>query len=228
MDIHQAQALLLLSGGLDSATVLAMLKSQHKFCSALSFDYGQKHNIELQAAKRIARAAGVVEHIVINLDNHSLLGSSLTHSQQTIPHYVGDKAIPNTYVPGRNTLFMSYALSVAEQRNIGNIYMGCSAVDYSGYPDCRPEYFNAWRILTQFANKVGVEGTPIQIHTPLLYLTKGETIIEGHRLGVDYSKTISCYQANKQGEACGYCDSCVLRRQGFKAAGLPDPTLYVT
>ncbi|MHA7841525.1 MAG: 7-cyano-7-deazaguanine synthase QueC [Gammaproteobacteria bacterium] len=226
MTFAQEHALILLSGGLDSATVLAMAKAHNKRCSALSFYYGQKHDIELKAAQRIAQEANVIEHIIITLDNRSLLGSSLTDGEQSIPHHEECSAIPSTYVPGRNTLFMSYALSIAEQRNIDSIYVGCSAVDYSGYPDCRPEYFNAWQTLAQFANKTGVEGKPITIHTPLLYLTKGETIIEGHRLGIDYSKTISCYQANDNGEACGYCDSCVLRRNGFAAANLPDPTRY--
>lgn len=227
MSILQTPALILLSGGLDSATVLAMAKAQNKACYALSFHYGQKHSIELEAAKDIAQAAQIVEHVIITLDSRSLMGSSLTESQQAVPQYTASSTLPSTYVPGRNTLFISYALSIAEQRGIRDIYLGCSAVDYSGYPDCRPEYFDAWRILVQFANKAGIEGAPMQIHAPLLYLSKGETIAEGYRLGVDYSKTISCYQANAQREACGRCDSCVLRREGFKAAGLPDPTLYI-
>lgn len=219
-------ALVLLSGGLDSTTTLAIAKTQHKLCSVLSFDYGQRHGVELQAAKIIASRAGVEEHLIVKIDHHSLSGSSLTDHSQSIPSHKTTSHIPNTYVPGRNTLFISYALSIAEHKGLDAIYLGCSSVDYSGYPDCRPEYFEAWRQLTHFANKQGVEGCPIPIHTPLLYLTKAETIQEGFRLGVDYRPTISCYQANQQGEACGKCDSCYLRQQGFKAAGLPDPTLY--
>lgn len=217
------RAVVLLSGGLDSATCLAWAM-QHYDCQTLSFSYGQRHSSELDAAKRNAAQAGVT-HRVITIDLRSLGGSALTDDSIDVPEDQ-TSGIPVTYVPARNTIFLSYALAVAEVTQSQAIVIGVNAVDYSGYPDCRPEYIDAFAKMAALATKSGVEGEPVQIQTPLLHLSKAQIIQMGHALGVDYSLTVSCYQADSQGHACGRCDSCRLRQQGFADAGLPDPTPY--
>jgi 7-cyano-7-deazaguanine synthase len=217
------RAVVLLSGGLDSATCLAWAM-QHYDCETLSFSYGQRHCSELDAAKRNAAQAGVA-HRVITIDLRSLGGSALTDDSIDVPEDQ-TSGIPVTYVPARNTIFLSYALAVAEVTHSQAIVIGVNAVDYSGYPDCRPEYIDAFAKMAALATKSGVEGEPVQIQTPLLHLSKAQIIQMGHALGVDYSLTVSCYQADGQGHACGRCDSCRLRQQGFADAGLPDPTPY--
>lgn len=219
------RAIVLLSGGLDSVTCLAWAQSQYD-CFALSFSYGQRHSSELEAAKRIAAKAGV-EHRVINIDLRSLGGSALTDDSIDVPEQESE-GIPVTYVPARNTIFLSYALAAAEVTGSTAIVIGVNAVDYSGYPDCRPAYIEAFANMAALATKAGVEGRPLKIETPLLHLSKAEIISLGLKHGVDYSQTISCYQADDQGRACGRCDSCRLRRQGFIDAGVTDPTLYQT
>ncbi|PTY37114.1 7-cyano-7-deazaguanine synthase QueC [Saccharospirillum sp. MSK14-1] len=219
------KAVVLLSGGLDSTTVLAQAKADGYELYALSFDYGQRHDAELDAAKRIAQAMDVVEHKVIPIDLASLGGSALTDHSLEVPTEETD-GIPVTYVPARNTVFLSIALGWAEVLEAQNLFIGVSAVDYSGYPDCRPEYIEAYERLANLATRMGVEGRMITIHTPLINLSKAQTVALGSRLGVDYGLTISCYQANESGEACGQCDSCRLRQKGFAEAGLPDPTRY--
>lgn len=218
-------AVVLVSGGLDSATCLALATSQGYRCYALSFDYGQRSSSELEAARRVVAAADVVEHRVINLDIGALGGSALTDTSIDVPEQLGE-GIPVTYVPARNTVFLSYALAWAEVVEAGAIYIGVNAVDYSGYPDCRPEYIAAFQRVIHLATRTGVEGRQIQLETPLIDLSKAEIIKTGEHLGVDYSLTVSCYQADAEGRACGVCDSCRLRRQGFADAGLPDPTRY--
>lgn len=219
------KAVVLLSGGLDSTTVLAQAKADGYELYALSFDYGQRHDAELDAAKRIAKAMGVVEHKIIPIDLASLGGSALTDHSLEVPTEVTE-GIPVTYVPARNTVFLSIALGWAEVLEAQNIFIGVSAVDYSGYPDCRPEYIEAYERLANLATRMGVEGRTIKIHTPLIDLSKADTVALGTRLGVDYGLTVSCYQANDSGEACGRCDSCRLRQKGFAEAGVPDPTRY--
>lgn len=219
-----SRAVVLLSGGLDSATCLAWALQQYEQCEAISFAYGQRHTSELDAAKRLAEAAGV-PHRIISIDMQSLGGSALTDHSIAVPEEQS-QGIPVTYVPARNTIFLSYALAVAEVTYSQGIVIGVNAVDYSGYPDCRPEYIEAFAQLARLATKAGVEGQPLSIDTPLLWLSKAEIIQLGNSLNVDYSLTVSCYQANAEGEACGKCDSCRLRAQGFADAALPDPTRY--
>ncbi len=219
------KALILLSGGLDSTTCLAFAQSEGYVCHALSFDYGQRHTIELETASKIAASLNVTHHI-IPLPLAQIGGSALTDKQIDVPDYTGDADIPVTYVPARNTIFLSFALAFAEVLNAETIFIGASSIDYSHYPDCRPEYFEAYQNMANLATKSGVNHQPITIKTPLLYLSKAETIQKGHALGVNYAETVSCYQANQKGEACGRCDSCMLRKKGFKDANLPDETRY--
>jgi len=219
------KAVVLVSGGLDSATALAMARAQGYACYALSFDYGQRHRIELQAAARVAAALGAVEHKTICLDLGGIGGSALTDAAIAVPEQ-GGEGIPVTYVPARNTVFLALALGWAEVLAAQDIFIGVNAVDYSGYPDCRPEFIAAFEKTANLATKAGVEGRPFHIHTPLIQLSKADIIRAGLRLGVDYAITVSCYQADEQGRACGRCDSCRLRREGFIAAGTVDPTPY--
>lgn len=219
------RAVVLLSGGLDSTTVLSQAKADGFEVYALSFDYGQRHDSELIAASRIAQHEQVAEHKVVPMNLRSIGGSALTDDTIAVPEAESD-GIPATYVPARNTVFLSIALGWAEVLDADAIYIGVSAVDYSGYPDCRPEYIAAYERMANLATKRGVEGQPVTIRTPLIDLTKAETIQLGMRLGVDYAMTVSCYQANEQGEACGVCDSCRLRKKGFEQAGVTDPTRY--
>ena len=222
-----SRAVVLLSGGLDSATVLAMARQQGYECYALSFDYGQRHRSELAAAARVAQALGAREHRVISLDLTGWGGSALTDSHIAVPTAATPAgAIPVTYVPARNTIFLSLALAWAETLEAPNIFAGMNAVDYSGYPDCRPEYVAAFQAMARLATRAGVEGSPLTIHTPIIRMTKADIVREGTRLGVDYALTVSCYQADADGRACGGCDSCRLRREGFRAAGISDPTAY--
>ena len=222
------KAVILLSGGLDSTTCLAQAIKDQYDCYAISFDYGQKHRAELFAATNICRQFAVKAHETVTLSIGHLGGSSLTDSRLKIADAnTDDEAIPNTYVPARNTTFLSIALGWAEILAAEAIYIGVSAVDYSGYPDCRPEYIAAYQSMANLATKTGVEGRPIRIITPLIHLNKAQTIQMGLELGVDYSQTVSCYQANEHGEACGRCDSCALRIKGFTDAGVSDPTRYV-
>jgi 7-cyano-7-deazaguanine synthase len=219
------KAVVLVSGGLDSATVLAMARAQDFACYALSFDYGQRHRVELQAAARVAAALGAMEHKTISLDLGGIGGSALTDAAIAVPEQ-GGEGIPVTYVPARNTVFLALALGWAEVLAAQDIFIGVNAVDYSGYPDCRPEFIAAFEKTANLATKAGVEGRPFHIHTPLIQLSKADIIRAGLRLGVDYAITVSCYQADVQGRACGRCDSCRLRRAGFIAAGTADPTPY--
>lgn len=250
--LHKSQnAVVLLSGGLDSVTCLYWAKARYASVTAVSFNYGQRHNSELAAAKTIAKTANV-NHRIIDIDIAQLGGSSLTDHSMIVPDGDTDKfpsnnrddsdvnnidnvdnvdnvdnnAIPNTYVPARNTIFLSYALAVAEVNDANHIVIGVSSVDYSGYPDCRPEYIAAFEHMANLATKAGVTGHHLSIQTPLQHLSKAKTIELGLALGVDYGQTISCYQADANGLACGICDSCVLRRQGFAQAGVADPTHY--
>ena len=221
------KAVVLLSGGLDSATTLAIAKDQGYTCYALSLDYGQRHHSELSAARRVASQLGAVEHKTIPLDLRAFGGSALTDADINVPEQATE-GIPVTYVPARNTVFLSLALGWAEVLGAHDIYIGVNAVDYSGYPDCRPEFIEAFNQVANLATKAGVEGHGFTIHSPLIQLSKAEIIQLGTRLGVDYSQTISCYQADEQGRACGRCDSCRLRAAGFEAAGIKDPTIYKT
>ena len=221
------KAVILLSGGLDSATALAVAKQQGLDCYALSFNYGQRHQIELQAAHQIARHLCVVEHKVLRLDLAGITGSALTDPSVPVPTQ-SSQGIPVTYVPARNTVFLALALGWAEGLKAYKIFIGVNAVDYSGYPDCRPEFIAAFEATANLATKVGVEDHPFHIDTPLINLTKGEIIKLGTSLGVDYALTISCYDPDIKGRACGICDSCRLRADGFKQAGLNDPTRYQT
>jgi 7-cyano-7-deazaguanine synthase len=218
-------AVVLLSGGLDSATVLAMARSRGYACYALSVDYGQRHHAELAAAARVAKALGATEHRVINIDLTAFGGSALTDSNIAVPEQEST-GIPLTYVPARNTIMLSLALAWAEVLQAQDIFFGVNAVDYSGYPDCRPEYVAAFERMSNLATKAAVEGHPLSLHAPLLHLSKAAIIQQGIKLGVDYSMTVSCYQADEQGRACGVCDSCRLRRAGFEQAGVPDLTRY--
>ena len=219
------KAVVLLSGGLDSATVLAIAREQGYACYALSFDYGQRHRAELQAAARVAATLGAVEHKTIKLDLAGIGGSALTDTAIAVPEQSSD-GIPVTYVPARNTVFLALALGWAEVLEVQDIFIGVNAVDYSGYPDCRPEFIAAFEKTANLATRAGVEGRSFHIHTPLMQLSKAEIIQDGLRLGVDYSGTVSCYQADEEGRACGRCDSCRLRCEGFAAAGVADPTRY--
>ncbi|SFF32218.1 preQ(0) biosynthesis protein QueC [Fontimonas thermophila] len=220
------KAVVLLSGGLDSATVLAIARAQGFEVFALSVAYGQRHDAELAAAARMAAAFGVRRHQRVSVNLDAFGGSALTDHAIAVPE-APSAGIPVTYVPARNTLFLSLALGWAEVIGARDIFIGVNAVDYSGYPDCRPAFIEAFERLAMVATKAGVEGARLRIHAPLLYMSKAEIIREGVRLGVDYSLTVSCYQADADGRACGRCDACRLRREGFKAAGLADPTRYV-
>lgn len=219
------RAVILLSGGLDSVTALAMAKSQGFDCYTLSFNYGQRHDSELVASAKLSNLYGAIEHKVINIDLRSIGGSALTDDNFAVPEQE-QQGIPITYVPARNTVFLSIALGWAEVLNAQAIYVGVNAVDYSGYPDCRPDFIAAFETLANLATKTGVEGNKLSIHAPLINMSKAEIIIQGTKLGVDYSQTVSCYQADDEGKACGRCDSCRLRRQGFQQAGIEDPTQY--
>ena len=214
-----------MSGGLDSATVLAMAVAEGYDCHTLSFHYGQRHVAELKAAQAIAQASGASDHQVIRFDMSGIGGSALTDSAIAVPEMPTD-GIPVTYVPARNTIFLSFALGYAEVLQAEAIFVGVNAVDYSGYPDCRPDYIEAFQAMANQATKAGVEGHGSKIVAPLLHLTKAEIIRAGSALGVDYSQTVSCYQADERGRACGKCDSCRLRKEGFAQAGLNDPTRY--
>lgn len=219
------RAVVLLSGGLDSATVLAMARQQGYACYALSVDYGQRHHAELAAAQRVATALGAVEHRVVNIDLTGFGGSALTDASIAVPE-IASKGIPLTYVPARNTIMLSLALAWAEVLQAQDIFIGVNAVDYSGYPDCRPEYIESFERMANLATKAAVEGHRLALHAPLLRMSKAEIIRQGTRLGVDYGNTVSCYQADELGRACGLCDSCRLRKAGFDAAGVPDATRY--
>ncbi len=219
-------AVVLLSGGLDSATCLAIARAEGFRCHALSFAYGQRHATELDAASRVAAALGAHEHRVVNIDLAAFGGSALTDPSIAVPEQPTD-GIPLTYVPARNTVFLAYALAWAEVLGAWDIFIGVNAVDYSGYPDCRPEYIAAFEAMARLATRAGVEGHgQLKVRAPLIDLSKAEIVRRGTGLGVDYAQTVSCYQADAQGRACGRCDSCRLRREGFAAAGLPDPTRY--
>jgi len=220
------QAVVLVSGGLDSATVLALAASAGARCHALTFDYGQRHRVELNAAQRVAQALHVVEHRVARLDIGWMGGSALTDSTIPVPN-LPTAGIPVTYVPARNTVFLSIALAWAEVLGAADIYIGANAVDYSGYPDCRPEFIQAFETLANLATKAGVEGRSFHVHAPLMNMSKGEIIRLGTRLGVDYSLTVSCYDPDAAGRACGGCDACRLRARGFADAEIEDPTRYV-
>lgn len=225
--MQKPKAVILNSGGLDSATCLAIATAQGFDCYALSFDYGQKNRSELQAAKNLAQYFKVRDHQIVSLGIGNLGGSALTDAAINVPDYNGNADIPVTYVPARNTVFLSIALGWAEALAAQEIYTGVSFVDYSGYPDCRPDYIKAFQAMANLATKIGVEGNTIRINTPLLYLTKAQTIVKGLTLDVDYSLTVSCYRADEQGRACGSCDSCTLRKKGFAEAEVADPTRYV-
>ncbi len=219
------KAVVLLSGGLDSATVLALARAQGFECYALSVDYGQRHHSELAAARRVAAVHGAKEHRTISIDLTAFGGSALTDSSIAVPEQPGE-GIPLTYVPARNTIMLSLALAWAEVLNAQNVFIGVNAVDYSGYPDCRPVFIEAFEQMANLATKAGVEGRRFRVHAPLQHLTKAEIIQQGLAVGVDYAQTVSCYQADESGRACGVCDSCRLRRAGFAAAGVADPTHY--
>jgi 7-cyano-7-deazaguanine synthase len=220
------RAIILVSGGLDSTTVLAMAQAQGYACYTLSFDYGQRHRAELLAAERVSEALGDVEHKVVTLNLDSIGGSALTDTSIAVPEEATE-GIPITYVPARNTVFLSIALGWAEVLGAYDIFIGVNAVDYSGYPDCRPDYIAAFEAMANLATKAGVEGHKLTIHTPLMDMGKGDIIRAGIELGVDYALTVSCYQATEKGLACGKCDSCRLRHQGFVDAGVSDPTPYL-
>jgi 7-cyano-7-deazaguanine synthase len=218
-------AIVLLSGGMDSATVLAMAREQGLACHALSFRYGQRHGAELQAATRVAKALGAAEHRIVDLDLSLFGGSALTDARIDVPTEPAE-GIPVTYVPARNTVFLSIALAWAEVLPARDIFIGVNAVDYSGYPDCRPAFIEAFQRLANLATRAGVEGEGFVIHAPLQHLSKAEIIRRGHALGVDFAATVSCYMADDAGRACGVCDACRLRAGGFADAGLEDPTRY--
>jgi 7-cyano-7-deazaguanine synthase len=224
--VKKPRAVVLLSGGLDSATVLSMAVEQGFDAYALSVHYGQRHSAELAAAERVARGLGAREHRIMGVDLAGIGGSALTDPAIAVPT-AAVEGIPITYVPARNTLMLSLALSWAEILGAEAIFIGVNAVDYSGYPDCRPEFISAFAEVARLGTRVGVEGSPIRIEAPLVRLSKAEIIREGLRRGVDFSLTVSCYQADETGRACGRCDSCRLRRDGFVSAGVPDPTRYV-
>lgn len=219
------KAVILLSGGLDSSTVLAIAKSQGYDCYCLSLDYHQRHNVELLAAQRVAQALGAVEHKTVQLDLSLFGGSALTDSNIAVPEHE-TQGIPVTYVPARNTIMLSLSLAWAEVLQARDIFIGVNALDYSGYPDCRGEYVNAFQQMANLATKAAVEGETITVHAPLIDMTKADIIRTGHALGVDYGLTVSCYQADDQGAACGVCDSCRFRKAGFAQADVADPTPY--
>ena len=221
-----SKAIVLLSGGLDSTTVLAIAKAHDFECHALSFDYGQKQRSELESAKTIAKQSKVAEHRIMKISLADIGGSALIDDKIDVPKYSKSDEIPVTYVPARNTIFLSFALAWAEVIDCQKIYIGVNALDYSGYPDCRPEFIKAFEDMANLATKQSVEGEKIEIKTPLISMTKAEIIKKGLSLGVDYSQTISCYLANSNGEACGECDACVLRINGFNNANIKDPTFY--
>lgn len=217
---------MLFSSGLDSTTCLAIANKEGFETYALSFDYGQKHRVELDNAKRISKHFNVKEHKIVSLALNSIGGSALTDDNIEVPDYQGTGEIPSTYVPARNTIFLSVALGWAEVLEAYDIFIGANDLDYSGYPDCRPEYFKAFEAMANLATKAGVEGKHFKINAPLLRLTKSQVIQKGIELGVDYGLTISCYRADQEGRACGKCDSCTYRKKGFKEAGVEDPTRY--
>lgn len=219
------KAVILVSGGLDSTTVLSMALDQGYECYTLSFDYGQRHRSELEAGQRVSSNMGVAEHKVVKLDLGTIGGSALTDTAIDVPEHE-TTGIPVTYVPARNTVFLSIALGWAEVLGANDIFLGVNAVDYSGYPDCRPAYIDAFAAMANLATKAAVEGQKLEVHAPLINMTKGEIVQAGLDLGVDYSQTVSCYQASLEGLACGKCDSCRLRQQGFVEAGVKDPTRY--
>ncbi|MCP5243809.1 MAG: 7-cyano-7-deazaguanine synthase QueC [Burkholderiales bacterium] len=224
---NKAKAVVLLSGGLDSATTLAIAKDRQFDCYALSIDYGQRHESELNAAGNVASAIGVADHKIISVDLSAFGGSALTDSSIAVPAAGETTGIPATYVPARNTIMLSLALAWAETLNCCDIFTGVNAVDYSGYPDCRPEFILAFEKMANLATKAAVEGNKLTIHAPLINLPKKDIILTGLALGVDYSLAVSCYQADEAGRACGVCDSCRIRRDGFEAAGVNDVTLYM-
>jgi 7-cyano-7-deazaguanine synthase len=221
------KAVVLLSGGLDSATVLAIARQQGFACHALSIDYGQRHRVELEAAVRVATALGAVEQKTVRIDLAAFGGSALTDDNIAVPVLgVQKDGIPVTYVPARNTIMLSLALAWAEVLEAQDLFFGANAVDYSGYPDCRPDYMRAFERMANLATKAAVEGHRLTLHTPIIALTKAKIIEQGLALGVDYGLTVSCYQADREARACGICDACRLRRAGFESAGVPDPTRY--
>ncbi|MDO5575665.1 MAG: 7-cyano-7-deazaguanine synthase QueC [Fibrobacter sp.] len=225
------KAVILLSGGLDSATCCAFAKKESFDLYAISFSYGQRHTVELEAARRVASFFNVCQHQIISLDKHAFDGSSLTSPDLAVPKnrtIEDENSIPNTYVPARNTIFLSYALGWAEVLGCSDIFIGVNSVDYSGYPDCRPEFISAFEKMANLATKAAVEGTRMKIHTPLISMSKAEIIRAGTSMGIDYSITHSCYDPSPDGLACGNCDSCILRKNGFKSAQIKDPTLYFT
>jgi len=224
MTTPSRKAVVLVSGGMDSAVTLALAREQGFACHALSVDYGQRHHSALAAATRVARMLGAIEHKTVHVDLRSIGGSALT-ADIDVPAE-GGAGIPVTYVPARNTIMLAVALGWAEALGAQDIHCGVNAVDYSGYPDCRPEFIQAFEQLANLATKAGVEGAHLKIHAPLIRLTKADIVREGLRLGVDFAQTVSCYQADAEGRACGACDACRLRAQGFAAAGVPDPTRY--
>lgn len=222
------KAVILLSGGLDSLTCLAIAQSEGYECYALTISYGQRHSSELLSAKHIAETYHVTEHKILTIPIHELGGSALTTEHIAVPDYKDSTDIPVTYVPARNTIFIAFALGYAEVVGASTIIIGASSVDYSHYSDCRPEYYEAFSRLAPLTTKAGVEGRPIKLYTPLLYLSKAETVKRGMALGVDYSASISCYRASPTGHACGTCDSCTFRKKGFREANIADPTIYTT
>lgn len=225
--MNKPKAVVLVSGGLDSATLLAMAVAEGYACHTLAFDYGQRHRAEIVAAERVSQMLGAVEHKVVSLDLRSIGGSALTDQTIDVPTERSE-GIPITYVPARNTVFLSIALGWAEVLAAHDIFIGVNAVDYSGYPDCRPAFINAFQTLANVATKAGVEGQSLSIRAPLITLSKADIIRRGVQLGVDYSLTVSCYQADADGRACGKCDSCYLRSEGFRLAGVIDPTRYAS
>jgi len=225
MAAAEPHAVVLLSGGLDSATALAIAREQGFACHALSVDYGQRHAAELDAARRVARAGGAREHRIMRVDLAGIGGSALTDPAIAVPESPSE-GIPVTYVPARNTIMLALALAWVEVLAARDVFIGVNVLDASGYPDCRPEFIESFGRLAALATRAGVEGRPCRIHTPLIGWTKAEIILEGTRLGVDYGQTVSCYQADAEGRACGRCEACRLRRAGFAAAGIPDPTRY--
>ncbi|MDC0390218.1 7-cyano-7-deazaguanine synthase QueC [Candidatus Thioglobus sp.] len=228
MSNTKKKAVILLSGGLDSTTTLAIAKSQDYNCFALSFDYGQKQKSELDAAAKVAKEFNASEHRVMKISLSDIGGSALTDENIDVPDFVESDEIPITYVPARNTIFLSYALAWAEVIDCQNIFIGVNALDYSGYPDCRQEYIDAFETMANLATKQGVDGQKITIQTPLINLNKAQIIQQGIALGIDYAKTTTCYQANEKGEACGVCDACEYRKLGFQEAKIADPTRYQT
>jgi 7-cyano-7-deazaguanine synthase len=220
------KAVILFSGGLDSTTCLAFAKAQQYRCYTLSFNYGQKASVEIEIGKKLAQQFEVAHHKIFDLNLNQFGGSALTDQKIDVPTHVDNNEIPVTYVPARNTIFLSVALGYAEVLDAHDIFIGVSAIDYSGYPDCRPKYIAAFQEMADLATKAGIEGHGIKIHTPLIHLSKAQTIALGTHLGVDYSQTLTCYQGDNEARACGTCSSCTLRKRGFEEAHLPDPTRY--